>query len=115
MDSKETFSHITYGGISIGSKITALIHDDTITFGNFNTLRRVFNMDAYFRDATDSELDSLQDNGAFATETGLKRSRFHDTAIRRKATHLNQAPIVEADNIPSLIIAAQESKAFSSN
>ncbi|MCI4185125.1 DUF4868 domain-containing protein, partial [Dickeya dianthicola] len=110
LDSKETFSHITYGGISIGSKITALIHDDTITFGNFNTLRRVFNMDAYFRDATDSELDSFQDNGVFATETGFKLSSFDDTAIRRKVTLLNQAGILEVDNIPSLIIAAQELK-----
>ncbi|MGM3189774.1 Kiwa anti-phage protein KwaB-like domain-containing protein [Dickeya dadantii subsp. dieffenbachiae] len=110
LDSKETFSHTTYGGISIGSKITALIHDDTITFGNFNTLRRVFNMDAYFRDATDSELDSFQDNGVFATETGFKLSSFDDTAIRRKVTLLNQAGILEVDNIPNLIIAAQELK-----
>lgn len=110
LDSKETFTHTTYGGISIGSKITALIHDDTITFGNFNTLRRVFNMDAYFRDATDPELDSFQDNGVFATEEGFKLSSFDDTAIRRKVTLLNQAGILEVDNIPALITAAEELK-----
>lgn len=108
LDSKETFTHTTYGGISIGSKITALIHEDTITFGNFNTLRRVFNMDDYFRDATDPELDSFQENGVFAIEEGFKLSSFDDTNIRRKVTLLNQAGILEVDNIPNLITAAQE-------
>uniref|UniRef100_UPI003F54F4E9 Kiwa anti-phage protein KwaB-like domain-containing protein n=1 Tax=Enterobacter asburiae TaxID=61645 RepID=UPI003F54F4E9 len=110
LDSKETFTHTSYGGISIGSKVTALIHGDIITFGNFNTLRRVFNMDAYFRDATDPELDTFQENGVFAIEDGFKLSSFDDTTIRRKVTLLNQAGILEVDNIPALIAAAQELK-----
>lgn len=110
LDSKETFTHTTYGGISIGSKITALIQEDTITFGNFNNLRRIFNMDAYFREATDPELDNFQNNGVFSTVEGFKLSSFDDTAIRRKVTLLNQAGILEVDNIPALISAAQELK-----
>jgi len=108
MDSKETFTHTTFGGISIGAKITAIIKVDTITFGNFNNLRRVFDMDTYFREATDPELDSFQNNGVFANEEGFKLSSFDDTAIRRKVTLLNQAGILEARNIPALIAAAKE-------
>lgn len=110
LDSKETFTYPTYGGISIGSKITALIQDDTIIFGNFNNLRRVFDMDAYFRYATDPELDNFQNNGVFTIEEGFKLSSFDDTTIRRKVTLLNQAGILDVDNIPALIAAAQELK-----
>ncbi|AHE72475.1 hypothetical protein M942_04050 [Enterobacter ludwigii] len=110
LDSKETFTHTSYGGISIGAKITALIHNDIITFGNFNSLRRVFNMDKYFREATDPELDSFQENGVFAIEDGFKLSSFDDTTIRRKVTLLNQSGILGVDNIPALIAAAQELK-----
>ena len=110
MDSKETFTHTTFGGISIGPKINALINDDTITFSNFNSLRRVFDMDHYFREATDSELDSFQDNGVFATVEGFKLSDFDDTIIRKKVTLLNHAGILAMENIPALIAAAEELK-----
>ncbi|KGD74425.1 Kiwa anti-phage protein KwaB-like domain-containing protein [Pantoea vagans] len=110
LDSKATFTHTTFGGISIGPKITAVINADTITFGNFNSLRRVFDMDAYFREATDPELDSFQDNGVFAIEEGFKLSSFDDTTIRRKVTLLNQTGILDTGNIPALIAAAKELK-----
>ncbi|EPU1266587.1 Kiwa anti-phage protein KwaB-like domain-containing protein, partial [Citrobacter freundii] len=73
---------------------------------NFNNLRRIFNMDEYYRSATDSELDAFQESDVFHCENGFKLSDFDDTVIRRKVTLLNMSGVLKEHTIATLQEAA---------
>jgi hypothetical protein len=107
-DNTKTFAAPDHNGLTIGPKLTAIIEGKKILFRNFNNLRRIFNMDKYFRDATNSELDSFQQSEVFYCEDGFKLSDFDDTVIRRKVTLLNMSGVLQEHTIGTLQEAASE-------
>ena len=105
-DNTKTFSAPEHNGLTIGPKLTAIIDSNTLLFRNFNNLRRIFNMDEYYRSATNSELDAFQESDVFHCENGFKLSDFDDTVIRRKVTLLNMSGVLKEHTIATLQEAA---------
>lgn len=106
LDKTKTFSTPKNNGLTIGPKLTAIIDGDDLLFRNFNSLRRMFDMDDYFREATNGELDTFQKSDVFYFEDGFKLSDFDDTVIRRKVTLLNMSGVLKDHNISTLQEAA---------
>lgn len=107
-DNTKTFASPEHNGLTIASKLTAIIEKDTLLFRNFNNLRRIFNMDKYYREATDGELKSFQKSDVFHCEEGFELSDFNDTVIRRKVTLLNMSGVLKEHTIDTLQEAATE-------
>jgi hypothetical protein len=106
LDKTKTFAAPKHNGLTIGPKLTAIIDINNLLFTNFNNLRRIFDMDNYFREATDGELDTFQKEDVFYFEEGFKLSDFDDTVIRRKVTLLNMSGVLREHDISTLQEAA---------
>ncbi len=107
-DNTKTFSSPENNGLTIGPKLTGIVNGNTINFKNFNALRRIFDMDHYFKEATDGELTDFQKNEVFFCEEGLNLADFKDTVIRRKVTLLNMSGVLKEHTIHTLQKAAIE-------
>ncbi|HHO0883896.1 MULTISPECIES: Kiwa anti-phage protein KwaB-like domain-containing protein [Aeromonas] len=108
-DHKE-FSMSTNIGISIDSKITAILKGNELRFKSFHSLRRIFDMDGYFKEATNEDLQNFADHKCFEMEPGfdLTDPKISDSVIRKKVSLINKSRVLEEHGINDLELAASE-------
>lgn len=64
------FSVSTRPGFSLSDRLTAILVGDKLLFKSFFMLRRFFNMEEYFNEATREDLDNFIGNDIFHVENG---------------------------------------------
>lgn len=106
--SENTFTMAASDGFNIDDKVTAIIDGDTIRFKSFHKLRSIFNMDSYFTEATDQDLENFSKHMKFNLPQGFDLKVVADTVIRNKITLINTSGILDNESIPKLKMAAQK-------
>lgn len=105
---KKTFSLAKSEGLSLDVKLTAILLGDKLFFKNFNNLRRIFNVDSYFREATKEELVIFSKHSHFKLNDGFDFDVIADSVIRKKVTLINKSCILQNKSVNELSNAAQQ-------
>ncbi|RKJ90091.1 DUF4868 domain-containing protein [Aeromonas veronii] len=103
---KKTFTLAKSEGLSLDAKLTAILVGDKLIFKNFNNLRRIFDVDGYFKEATKEELISFSQHSHFKLSDGFELDVIADTVIRKKVTLINKSRILEEKSVQELLDAA---------
>jgi hypothetical protein len=84
-------------GLTLDSKLSTILIDDTLRFFSFHVLRRIADVSQYFVEATNSDLDDFAACAVIHVEDHDVFIEIADAWIRRKITLVTQSKIL--DNI----------------
>ena len=102
------FSVSTRPGFSLSDRLTAILVGDKLLFKSFFMLRRFFNMEEYFNEATREDLDNIIGNDIFHVENAEDFMTFADSAIKKKVSLIISSGILNDQPIENLIECAQK-------
>lgn len=102
------FSVSTRPGFSLSDRLTAILVGDKLLFKSFFMLRRFFNMEEYFNEATREDLDNFIGNDIFHMENAEDFMMFADSAIKKKVSLIISSGILNDQPIENLIECAQK-------
>ncbi|WP_430999750.1 Kiwa anti-phage protein KwaB-like domain-containing protein [Klebsiella pneumoniae] len=102
------FSVSTRPGFSLSDRLTAILVGDKLLFKSFFMLRRFFNMEEYFNEATREDLDIFIGNDIFHVENAEDFMTFADSAIKKKVSLIISSGILNDQPIENLIECAQK-------
>ncbi|EAB3869273.1 Kiwa anti-phage protein KwaB-like domain-containing protein [Salmonella enterica] len=102
------FSVSTRPGFSLSDRLTAILVGDKLLFKSFFMLRRFFNMEEYFNEATREDLDNFIGNDIFHVENAEDFMMFADSAIKKKVSLIISYGILNDQPIENLIECAQK-------
>ncbi|ECV2997630.1 DUF4868 domain-containing protein, partial [Salmonella enterica] len=102
------FSVSTRPGFSLSDRLTAILVGDKLLFKSFFMLRRFFNMEEYFNEATREDLDNFIGNDIFHVENAEDFMMFADSAIKKKVSLIISSGILNDQPIENLIECAQK-------
>ncbi|HGA5724258.1 TPA: Kiwa anti-phage protein KwaB-like domain-containing protein, partial [Salmonella enterica subsp. diarizonae serovar 50:k:z35] len=102
------FSVSTRPGFSLSDRLTAILVGDKLLFKSFFMLRRFFNMEEYFNEATREDLDNFVGNDIFHVENAEDFMMFADSAIKKKVSLIISSGILNDQPIENLIECAQK-------
>lgn len=105
---KKAFTLAKSEGLSLDVKLTAILLGDKLIFKNFNNLRRIFDVDGYFREATKEELIVFSKHSHFKLNDGFELDVIADSVIRKKVTLINKSGILENKSVGELNNAAHQ-------
>lgn len=108
LSSANTFSKADNVGFNLDDKLVAIINGKDIHFKSFFKLRSIFDMSAYFEEATDKEVNDFAMHSAFEIPPGFKMDIIADTVIRTKVTLINKSGTLNTQNISTLKQAAKK-------
>jgi hypothetical protein len=106
LGSANTFSQAANVGFNIDDKLVAIINGNKIFFKSFFKLRSIFNMNEYFEEATDTDLDNFAKHSSFSLSQGFDIKIVADTVIRSKVTLINKSGVLNSQNLSVLKSAA---------
>lgn len=102
------FSVSTRPGFLLSDRLTAILVGDKLLFKSFFMLRRFFNMEEYFNEATREDLDNFIGNDIFHVENAEDFMMFADSAIKKKVSLIISSGILNDQPIENLIECAQK-------
>ncbi|WP_114891430.1 hypothetical protein [Haemophilus haemolyticus] len=108
VNNRYEFVAATSNGISIPTDILAILdHNKKLKFRSFQRLRHIFDMDSYFKEATDEELNNFVNNcSKLEVIQGFDIQEIDDTMIRKKIAIINKADILNNYSVDELKVAA---------
>ncbi|EOU3059358.1 TPA: Kiwa anti-phage protein KwaB-like domain-containing protein [Yersinia enterocolitica] len=102
------FSVSTRPGFSLSDRLTAILIGDKLLFKSFFMLRRFFNMEEYFNEATREDLANFIGDDIFHVENAENFMIFADSAIKKKVSLIINSGILNDQPIDNLIECAQK-------
>jgi len=102
------FSVSTRPGFSLSDRLTAILIGDKLVFKSFFMLRRFFNMEEYFNEATKEDLGNFIAKEIFHVENNESFMAFADSAIKKKVSLIMSSGILNDQPIQNLIECAQK-------
>lgn len=88
--SSNVFELSTSIGFNLPDKLAGVVTGNKIRFKSFQNLRKIFNMDKYFREATEEELKQFVLHDKFYKEPGFDIIKVSDTEILTKVALINK-------------------------
>ena len=107
--SSNVFELSTSIGFNLPDKLAAVVTGNKIRFKSFQNLRKIFDMDKYFREATEEELKQFVLHDKFYQEPGFDIIKVSDTEIRTKVA------LIKRINTMNYSISAMKKYAKQSN
>lgn len=95
-------------GLVIDNKLTAILTGAELKFKSFHMLRRIFDVDAYFREATNEELTTFTSHQKFSIGQNFDLIEIADSVIRKKVSLINKSRILEDYSVAELKAASIE-------
>lgn len=92
--SSNVYKKIEGIGLTIDSKITATIKNGTLKFHSFHLVRQVFDMSAYYKEATDSDINDFATLPCLAIGNVATLVANSDNWVRRKLWLISQSQIL---------------------
>ncbi|MFN4298777.1 MAG: hypothetical protein ACK4EX_03490 [Thermaurantimonas sp.] len=94
--SNDTFSKIDNKGLTIDSKIDALfiINEKKLLFTSYHNASKIFNLNDYFKEATDSEVKNFYQTDIFIDNNSLELNKFN-SRMRKKIFLISKNGILD--------------------
>lgn len=108
INNEHEFVAATSNGISLPTDVIAIIDSsNTLKFKSFQRLRHIFDMDKYFKEATDEELNEFVVNcSKLEAVQGFEIEKIDDTTIRKKIAIINKSGVLNNYSVDELKNAA---------
>lgn len=105
---KNQFVVANQNGITLDNRLVAILtENNTLKFRSLNAMRHIFDMDRYFREATNQEInDFISTSSHFECDSNMNIESIADTVIRTKITVINNSQVLQNHTIEELKIAA---------
>lgn len=91
----ETFTKLVEPGLTFDSAITAVLEEGKLCFRSLHKVRRLFDVDDYYKEATDDDLEAFAKHPRLATPPGFDLAAIADTWIRRKVTLITESKLLD--------------------
>ncbi|MDC9614208.1 DUF4868 domain-containing protein [Xenorhabdus khoisanae] len=102
-----TFKLSDSDGLVIDNKLTAILENDKLKFKSFHMLRRIFDVDGYFKEATDDDLREFANHEHFHISSDFDLINIADTVIRKKVSLINKSRVLEDYTVDDLLSIAK--------
>ncbi|POA35595.1 MULTISPECIES: Kiwa anti-phage protein KwaB-like domain-containing protein [unclassified Pseudomonas] len=100
------FQKMTDSGLSLDTKLLAVIEGDTLKFQSFHFARRVFELSEYFKEATNEEVTTFAEHEKLAVGDVAE---FLDSAgpqVRKKISLIRQSAVLENFTVQEILAVA---------
>lgn len=95
-------------GLTIDSKLTAILRDSSIKFHSFHLLRQIFDVSEYYKEATDGDIQQFANMNCVKVSDSSKLVTISDTWVRRKLWLISQSQILEKVPVSDIKAVAAE-------
>ncbi len=104
--SRGTFTRIQSDGLTLDTKLVAVIERRSLKFKSFAQVRRIFDLTQYFNEATNDEIETFaaHDKLHVADVEGFVAAASQLT--RKKIALISRSDVLERHTVPELIAAA---------
>ena len=85
-------------GVTIDSRLSAVLKGRSLKFFSFHLLRQIFDLSGYYKEATDSDISEFASLPALRVENLQELIEISDSWVRRKLSLIQQSQIL--DNVP---------------
>lgn len=92
---QHAFTKFDGGGFNLDNKLTAIIEDDNLKFSSYHYLRKIFDMSAYCKEATDQDLKVFIQHPALQFVDAQIFMNVADSWVRRKVVLIQQSGILD--------------------
>jgi hypothetical protein len=104
---QNAFSKFDGGGFNLDNKLTAIIEDDNLKFASFHYVRKIFDMSAYCKEATDQDLKVFIQNAALQFVDAQTFMVGADAWVRRKVVLIQQSGILDRCSTEKIVATAK--------
>lgn len=102
--SSNVYKKIEGIGLTIDSKLTAILKSETLKFHSFHLLRQMFDVSEYYKEATDGDINQFASMTCLMVANSAQLVEISDTWVRRKIWLISQSQIL--DKVPMADIKA---------
>lgn len=96
--SENVYKKIEGIGVTIDSRLSAILKGGNLKFFSFHLLRQVFDLSGYYKEATDSDINEFAALPTLKVENLEELIEISDSWVRRKLSLIQQSQIL--DNVP---------------
>ncbi|MES2353125.1 MAG: Kiwa anti-phage protein KwaB-like domain-containing protein [Pseudomonadota bacterium] len=93
--SSNVYKKIEGIGLTIDSKLTAIIRAGVLKFQSFHLLRQIFDVSAYYKEATDGDIQQFASLPCVHVTNATNLVAVSDTWVRRKLWLISQSQILQ--------------------
>lgn len=95
-------------GLTVDSKLTAILREGMLKFHSFHLLRQIFDVSEYYKEATDCDIHQFASMACLMVGDSSKLIEMSDTWVRRKLWLISQSQILERIPVADIKAAAAE-------
>ncbi len=95
-------------GLTLDSKLTAIIHEKNLRFHSFHLVRQIFDMSNYYKEATDCDIKQFAKTPCLHVSSTSNLVDVSDTWIRRKLWLISQSQILQKASVDDIKKVADE-------
>lgn len=95
-------------GLTIDSKLTAILRDGALKFHSFHLLRQIFDVSQYYKEATDGDIQQFASMACVIVNDAVELVSISDTWVRRKLWLISQSQILEKVAVADIKAVAAE-------
>lgn len=106
--SANTYRKIDGIGVTLDTKLSAILKDKTLRFHSFHALRQIFDVSAYYREATDQDISDFASQATIIVADLAELVKISDSWIRKKISLIQQSRILETVSIRNIKEVAKQ-------
>jgi hypothetical protein len=95
-------------GLTVDSKLTAILREGALKFHSFHLLRKIFDVSEYYKEATDCDIHQFASMACVMVANSSKLIAISDTWVRRKLWLISQSQILEKVPVADIKAVAVE-------
>ena len=108
--SGNTFQRMSDSGLTLDNKLLAVLEGNDLKFQSFHFLRRVFELDDYFKEATSAEVKAFANHDRLAAEDPAEFESTAGNLVRRKIALILQSGVLDKYTPEQIVATAQTFK-----
>lgn len=106
--SSNVYKKIEGVGLTLDSRLTAVLCGGILKFHSFHVLRQIFDLSVYYKEATDGDIDQFASLGCVFVADTARLVQAADTWVRRKLWLISQSQILQKVPVPDIKAVAAE-------
>ena len=106
--SGNTYKKLEEPGLILHDKLTAQFQNGTLLFVSYHNTKRFLDLSAYYREATDTDLDAFAENELFEFEDKSTFKGNADSIIRKKIALLQKNNVLKDLSVSDIVAVADD-------
>jgi hypothetical protein len=108
--SGNTFQRMSDAGLTLDNKLLAILDGNDLKFQSFHFVRRVFDVEDHFKEATSAEVKTFANHDKLAAEDPAAFEAGANSLVRRKIALILQSGVLDNFTAEQIVATAQSFK-----